>query len=436
MAGNPIPENLCSDHLFLLVGTNPLPNWVAARLLLREQGVLYLVHSETTKKVAERFGSFARDCGCQWEMTFVKVFEEHNAVSVYRTIQERMNGISAGRVGLNYTGGTKVMAVHSYRAARDWEKQNNQSVIFSYLDAADFLMRFESTPDYPKGHQQTVGLDLPLTLEDILSLHETVNLKEPIKRDTRGSSISPQLVQLYRDRDGHGQKSWRGYCESMLKYGRLHLPPRGKRIGEWREETSLAGEKLNPRPSDRSVETALNAVTEAFIPGGSSGMKTLQEVRNHHPEFTTVTEVAAWMDGFWLEEYALDQILSLQQEYQAAGEATKLHDCGRNLRINRPMNIEADVAVMRGYQLHLISCYSGSENSRARLKLFEVFTHARNLGGEAARAALISCVSDPVYIKKQVGQLLGDDRQVEVFGRDDLKDLKPKLKRWFDSGAR
>ncbi len=31
---NPIPEHLRSDHLFLLVGTNPLPNGVAAKFLL------------------------------------------------------------------------------------------------------------------------------------------------------------------------------------------------------------------------------------------------------------------------------------------------------------------------------------------------------------------------------------------------------------------
>jgi hypothetical protein len=32
---NPIPEELRSDYLFLLVGSNPLPGWVAASFLLR-----------------------------------------------------------------------------------------------------------------------------------------------------------------------------------------------------------------------------------------------------------------------------------------------------------------------------------------------------------------------------------------------------------------
>jgi hypothetical protein len=37
-----IPDSYKSDHLFLLVGTNPLPNFVAATLMLKPQGQLYL----------------------------------------------------------------------------------------------------------------------------------------------------------------------------------------------------------------------------------------------------------------------------------------------------------------------------------------------------------------------------------------------------------
>jgi hypothetical protein len=49
-----IPENYKVDHLFLLVGENPLPNYVAARLLLNDKGTIYLVHTTGTVKQAER----------------------------------------------------------------------------------------------------------------------------------------------------------------------------------------------------------------------------------------------------------------------------------------------------------------------------------------------------------------------------------------------
>ena len=34
-----------TDYLFLLVGTNPLPNYVATLLLAKDNGTIYLVHS-------------------------------------------------------------------------------------------------------------------------------------------------------------------------------------------------------------------------------------------------------------------------------------------------------------------------------------------------------------------------------------------------------
>ncbi len=36
------------DHLFLLIGENPLPNYVATRMLLKDGGTVYLVHSTDT----------------------------------------------------------------------------------------------------------------------------------------------------------------------------------------------------------------------------------------------------------------------------------------------------------------------------------------------------------------------------------------------------
>jgi len=42
------------DHLFLLIGENPLPNYVAAKTLLAEGGKPYLVFTEHTQKPAER----------------------------------------------------------------------------------------------------------------------------------------------------------------------------------------------------------------------------------------------------------------------------------------------------------------------------------------------------------------------------------------------
>ncbi len=45
-----------TQHLFLLIGGNPLPNYVAGSLLLSTEGTLHLVHSPDTREMADRIG--------------------------------------------------------------------------------------------------------------------------------------------------------------------------------------------------------------------------------------------------------------------------------------------------------------------------------------------------------------------------------------------
>ena len=59
MTDFPIPEEYRSDFLFLLVGTNPLPNYVAARLLAQPDATVYVLHSDgegspSTKPIAQQ----------------------------------------------------------------------------------------------------------------------------------------------------------------------------------------------------------------------------------------------------------------------------------------------------------------------------------------------------------------------------------------------
>ncbi|MGQ9828688.1 MAG: hypothetical protein ACUVSW_12580 [Roseiflexus sp.] len=47
-------SNFQTQNLFLLVGTNLLPNYVTAKLLLKPDGRLYLVHTKETDEIADR----------------------------------------------------------------------------------------------------------------------------------------------------------------------------------------------------------------------------------------------------------------------------------------------------------------------------------------------------------------------------------------------
>src|SRR5262245_6147767 len=112
-----------SEHLVLLVGGNPLPNVVAGRLLCPEGGTVTLVHSggpQGTKRLAERIQQHLPGKTPK----FVEVNESEPG-EIYRKVRAHLDDVYKDRtippsVALNYTGGTKAMAVHVAAAVKGW----------------------------------------------------------------------------------------------------------------------------------------------------------------------------------------------------------------------------------------------------------------------------------------------------------------------------
>lgn len=124
-----------TQHLFILVGANPLPNYVAARLLLKSNGHLYLVHTRETKEIADRLIAALVPKSAA-NATMIQV-DEANTEDIFKQV----NGYVGEKqdVGLNYTGGTKTMAVHAYRAV----EEACSDAVFSYLDAKTLSLFIE-----------------------------------------------------------------------------------------------------------------------------------------------------------------------------------------------------------------------------------------------------------------------------------------------------
>src|SRR6266850_1942355 len=111
-----------TEHLLLLVDGNPLPNAVAGKLLAESSGTITLVHSggaTGTAEVAQRLHTWLNGQKVA-ERVQLKEVGESNPTSIFTGVQERLNAVHAQRVGLNYTGGTKAMSVHAYRAVAQW----------------------------------------------------------------------------------------------------------------------------------------------------------------------------------------------------------------------------------------------------------------------------------------------------------------------------
>src|SRR5690349_4341044 len=102
------------DHLLLLVGSNPVPNAVAGKLLTAPGGSITLIHSADGLDLAQRLKSWFVHMGYSDTNIGFKEVEESDAVSVYVGIQDVLekyeryfgtaNKAHMARVGLNYTG--------------------------------------------------------------------------------------------------------------------------------------------------------------------------------------------------------------------------------------------------------------------------------------------------------------------------------------------
>ena len=143
-----IPDRFRSDHLFLLIGTNPVPNYVAAKLLLAPGGKLYLVHSEDTRPAAERLFSYWLNDDKEQALQFIPV-QESDSADIQAKLSGELRKIKSGQVGLNYTGGTKIMSVHACRALMYHEEKTKKPVVLSYLDARSNQMLIEVGSEAP-----------------------------------------------------------------------------------------------------------------------------------------------------------------------------------------------------------------------------------------------------------------------------------------------
>lgn len=208
-----IPQEFLVDHLFILVGTNPLPCFVAGKLLLKQGGTIHLVYSTKTEDFAN---SVVKTLGGCQLISLNDAARKPDKIVAH--IAKDSSGL-IGAVGLHYTGGTKVMAVHCYRAILE----KYPDAICSYLDPDRLELCFEcdgKTYGSPiKLTASATNAAVKLTLHQLWLLHNKKPfLKEhnPKVFSERTTPLIPGLAPLLARHFGtmidgvNGQRIWEG----------------------------------------------------------------------------------------------------------------------------------------------------------------------------------------------------------------------------------
>lgn len=393
-------ERFRTKNLFLLMGTNPLPNYVAAKLLLAPEGCIYFVHSTETNKITDKLIEILQ---LKMGKTCKKIsIEDADASDVFGQVSHYSEGKKD--IGLNYTGGTKIMSVHAYRAI----EKNCSDAVFSYLDARELSMRISKSNDSLL-HPFPVDILIKLPFSDLLLMHGYTLKNEP-RRDPIQPKVSSDMVRVAIK----NHKKLRDWCDNTLRSG---------------PGTSIKGSK---KKSERKELLEVKLPDDPDLCALSSSMhdcRTLGEISEKWK--MDIVELAGWIDGKWLEHYTLWAIKEI-------ASSCDINDVGLGIE-PKEKKFEFDVAAMRGYQLFAISCSTDNNKSRLKQKLFEAYIRARQMDGDEARVGLVCCASpdNPESNPKKIEQELQVEWEakdkIRVFGTDSLPVLQKELAIWFKS---
>lgn len=404
-----------SDHLILLVGGNPLPNAVAAQLLAKPRATIWLLHSvgddgkSGTKQTAYNLETFLRRKNDKWSIKLEPIPSTGKS-GIEQRISEILNkGEFDGRIGLHYTGGTKSMSVHTYRALERAFTNSHPRPVFSYLDPYKLALCIDG------GGTES---------DKLISTLKDDNLRHKLE-------VTPdQLAQLHGYARVPQNTNWAkledtpGLLELCQAISQLNSTEKGHLA--WKKWVYKEQHKVLPTPTQNP---GLEAITSAFnhLCSVSSATPDLVAAKlipgkpNIH-----LTNCQDWFRGHWLEEYVLWCVR------QAANPFIHTSEKGLNYKATMGKDdFELDVVALIGYQLFVISCITTSEKKEAKEHLLEAFVRARQLGGDEARIALVCCYDDPGRLQSEVSRSWDAAGKVRVLGRDELSDLSQHLADWF-----
>ena len=383
-----------TDYLFLLVGSNPLPNYVTALLLAKNGGKVYLLHSggdHSTSEVADRLKTAIKNRRKKLDEVLCREVDESKGHIISHRMDEILGEIVCeASMGLNYTGGTKAMAVHVYRAM---EKNGFPSLVFSYLDARTLSLVIDGKSEPIR--LNPLEMDCSLSLTELLSLH---GYSAPVIRKI---PFQPDFCHVVAKTISQ-ERAWKQWKDWTKDEKNFHDLPDLVQYPELKDIRDAFDNMCNQQATP-------NLVANWF-------------------GYNSLVQCSKWLISTWLEEYVLSCISDIAKECNINDYCVDLDP-----RRQGADKFNLDVAVIKGYQLFAISCMVSDRKPKCKEHLLEVYVRARQIGGDEARIGLVCCSNDPLDLQEEINETWFGEGRVKVFGMKDLAKLSYELKKWFQT---
>lgn len=406
-----------SEHLLLLIGTNPLPNYVVARYFFTQHDKLKItaIYTKETHDIAKRLEKTLAKRGGEKLIAFryCGITAPGNADAIREDLQRNLGLEANESVHLNYTGGTKIMSVFTHRVlSSDTVRNRVSNVTFSYLDSHDFKLKFDegwATDDL----RQTITIPIA----DLLALHDCREKKDeehaPSVTPPDWSAAKNVIEQFIANGEVLDFVKWKNQKIRGLFYDDKDdlRKPRELSLADLQEDRKDNIRSLTPTPHpfhERAMKL-LAAFPQAQaweFPNGYLLIKDSEkEFKRKKGEFV---KGILYLDGLWLEKY-VQQVL---EDKIAEEEANFRLSPNREVyKGEAQKEFEIDAMIINGYQLCGISMTTALKESLCKNKAFEILHRSQQMGGEEARAVLVTALDEATVLK------LAEDLKMDTGGQ-------------------
>ncbi|MCR6546875.1 hypothetical protein [Dehalobacterium formicoaceticum] len=425
-------EEKFSD-LVLLVGTNPLPNYVVSKYFQNQNKKLrriWLVHSEEERNINQRGTKHLAENIRQailgeWDeaisINYVSLSNIASAERIERDIKEYLSPAvltSTTGLHLNYTGGTKAMAVHVYRSLEElWDRKCS----FSYLNARNFCIHVDQEGVITEDLRDEVKL----SLEGLTKLHGCEKSKED-----KNKREWPEADAALEDMVNKGEISnYLDWVENTLKY--IYFDT-GKKPNNLREhminfQKLERWEEVNNDVvnAPEYIKNILRGIPREYSPINDDGSVWIPsaDVTKIEVKRRADDPIDGYLAGKWLEKYVAN-VIKRNIEQEDLNWPTEMNWYIKNHE-SHDKKFELDVIFMNGYQVCCISCTTARAEGICKGKGFEVLLRVEQIGGEEGKPVLVTCLeqSKVQKVESDLEKIRGSgDRKLLVLGREDLQE--------------
>ena len=396
--------------LVLLIGTNPLPNYIVGSYLKEKYNKFILIYSKENNEInQDSTGDYAEKLKEHLNLNSdyipLPLSDISNPKSIKNDLEEKFPKENIDEVHLNYTGGTKAMVAHVYNFLKE---KFGDKFSASYLDArTNYIVYDNDNKEKITKEYLDINILVDIHLYEKAGnelLYTFDNYKYRCNKSSDDKKIFDEIANVIKNEIERNSDK-----EEVLST-----------LKKYSNTTDYINNLYDDFIKDRLKDYDRKKV-----------IYVLQRIENQSQPFLS--------GGFWLEWYVYLKLKEKIEEKKDKNLKEGKH-FGINLKVKKSggsNNFELDIFIINDNKLTGISITKSKDQGECKLKGFEVIHRVKQIGGDESKAILITGLKKEYEndsnkgtkkLQEDLSFITGTAKdKITVFGIDDWEDIGDKI---------